>query len=50
MYKEILPVYLPSPSKTVATAWNNDFKVLFLDIDETLIHCIDENDPPTMHG
>ena len=25
-------------------------KVLFLDIDETLAHCIDDRDPPSMKG
>ena len=25
-------------------------KVLFLDIDETMIHCLDERDPSTMIG
>ena len=25
-------------------------KTLFFDIDETMIHCIDDKDPPTMKG
>lgn len=25
-------------------------KVLFLDIDETMVHCIDDRDPPSMKG
>lgn len=25
-------------------------KVLFLDIDETMVHCIDDRDPPSMTG
>jgi FMN phosphatase YigB (HAD superfamily) len=34
----------------VKTWKGSNFKVLFFDIDETLIHCIDENDPSTMQG
>lgn len=49
-YKEIPPVFLPPPTIQVRKAWQKNFKVLFLDIDETMIHCIDENDPPSMQG
>lgn len=33
------------PKKRVSNA-----KVLFLDIDETMVHCIDDRDPPSMKG
>ena len=32
------------------TVMSRKIKVLFLDIDETLAHCIDDRDPPTMKG
>lgn len=32
-------------------AWGESgAKVLFVDVDETMIHCIDDRDPPTMKG
>jgi Dullard-like phosphatase family protein len=49
-YRYIEPVFLPDPSAELASRWLGDPKVLFLDIDETLIHCIDEKDPQTMYG
>lgn len=44
-------VHLPDPSPEVQAKWTSTSpKVVFLDLDETLIHCIDENDPATMIG
>lgn len=40
-YLELEPVYLPETTKT---------KVLIFDIDETMVHSIDERDPKGMKG
>lgn len=40
-YKKLESVYLPD---------NRNEKVLILDIDETMIHTIDERDPSSMKG
>lgn len=53
-YQLLEPVFLPEPSQEVFENWQDAVsshpKTLFLDIDETMIHCIDESDPPTMLG
>ena len=54
-YKQINKVRLPDPSPSVIASWQRGNirvspKVLFLDIDETMIHCIDDRDPPNMKG
>lgn len=42
---------MPDITDTVARAWYPSRpKVLFFDIDETMIHCIDDRDPPSMKG
>lgn len=54
LYQLITPVFLPDPSEEVRTNWAGGLsmnpKTLFIDIDETMVHCIDERDPPTMKG
>ena len=54
-YRNIEKVYLPRPDPNVVGRWKREGldiqpKVLLLDIDETMIHCIDDRDPPSMRG
>ena len=49
-YKDIEPIDLPEPSDEVKMAWQGDHKVIFFDIDETMIHCLDDRDPKTANG
>ena len=50
-YKKIESIFLPDFDQVHKTAWAPARpKVLLLDIDETMIHCIDDRDPPTMRG
>lgn len=42
---------LPDIPASVVEAWHPSRpKVLFFDIDETMVHCIDDRDPPSMKG
>jgi hypothetical protein len=54
---QLLPkVYLPDVDRAIWQRWQPptgehvNAKVLFLDIDETMIHCIDDRDPVSMRG
>lgn len=55
-YKNLEPVHLSPPDPQVVSCWRTgpgnsvNPKVLLLDIDETMIHCIDDRDPPQMRG
>ena len=44
-------VMLPEPTPEQKSNWiNGQAKVIFFDIDETMIHCIDDRDHPDMKG
>ena len=44
-------VYLPEIDPEIKRRWQHvNAKVLFLDIDETMIHCIDDRDAASMKG
>lgn len=54
---QLLPkIYLPDIDRAIWQRWQPptgehvNAKVLFLDIDETMIHCIDDRDPVSMRG
>ena len=55
-YRKIDKVFLPDPNPSVVKKWQKGLKnivkskVLMLDIDETMIHCIDDRDPSGMIG
>lgn len=42
---------LPEPTSEQKSHWTDGkAKVIFFDIDETMIHCIDDRDHPDMKG
>lgn len=54
---QLLPkIHLPDVDRAIWQRWQPptgehiNAKVLFLDIDETMIHCIDDRDPVSMRG
>ena len=50
-YKSLGRVVLPEPTDEQKSHWpENRVKVIFFDIDETMIHCIDDRDSPDMKG
>ena len=50
-YKDVERVELPEPTEEQKSKWpDGDVKVVFFDIDETMIHCIDDKDSPDMVG
>lgn len=50
-YQSLEQVVLPEPTDEQKSHWaEGRVKVVFFDIDETMIHCIDDKDPPEMKG
>ena len=50
-YRSMPTVTLPLFTAQQVKNWSPSCpKVLLLDIDETMIHCIDDRDPPSMRG
>jgi hypothetical protein len=50
-YLRVSPVILPEPSQWLNNNWDGtNPKVIFIDIDETMVHCIDDRDPENMKG
>lgn len=50
-YRAMPTVNLPPFTAQQVKNWSpSSPKVLLLDIDETMIHCIDDRDPPSMRG
>lgn len=50
-YQDLESVVLPEPTAEQKSKWpDGRVKVVFFDIDETMIHCIDDKDSPDMVG
>lgn len=50
-YKSINPVHVPAPKPHLLVGRDaSSVRLLVLDIDETMIHTVDDKDPPQMKG